>query len=175
MHAGVLFGTWHRTDIGASACRAVKYAMSQGVTIVASAGNDDVDLNHLPKTDDSSPNNGKTYVRRINQVRHRRGREGGFARPGQGCRSCYTGSACLTRQGTGHPRIGSVALPRFLRSGVKTSGIGGKEDRAERLSSTAWEGRHSFCEYLWYLVPCVLIPPPLASASCSWGTVFRSP
>ena len=51
-------------------CRAIAYAISQGVSIVAAAGNDNVDLGHLSGMHDiSSPNNGNPIARKINNVR----------------------------------------------------------------------------------------------------------
>ena len=50
--------------------RAIAYAISKGVTIVAAAGNDNVDLGHLSGMHDiSSPNNGNPIARKISNVR----------------------------------------------------------------------------------------------------------
>ena len=50
-------------------CRAIAYAISKGVTIVAAAGNDNVDLGHLAGMRDiSSPNNGNLISRKISNV-----------------------------------------------------------------------------------------------------------
>ena len=52
--------------------RAIAYAISKGVTIVAAAGNDNVDLGHLSGMHDiSSPNNGNPIARKISNVRAR--------------------------------------------------------------------------------------------------------
>ncbi len=52
------------------AVRAIAYAISKGVTIIAAAGNDNVDLGHLSGMHDiSSPNNGNPIARKISSVR----------------------------------------------------------------------------------------------------------